>query len=301
VREIGRTAVRLARCAVDVETGPLSIPLGAPSTFGIPVGAARAVSFAELGFAQVHELKDRLGVTVNDVVLAICSGALRATLSEHEQESHHPLVAIVPVSVRGQSVAGDLGNRLSAMFVALANDLPRPLDRLRAIAAASASAKAQERTVGYGPMASAVTEALPPAVAQPLVRLGIRAGALRRLRAGNLMVSNVPGPDFPLFFAGMRMLSAHPLGPVVDGVALNITVQRYCDSLFVGVNACSSVVPNLPALTRSMVDELGRLLEAAGGDGVAAGSRGTGLRLPWADPAHAAHRRSMIAPAGKAG
>ncbi len=75
--EIGRTVVRLARCAADERLGPVSIPLGAPDTFESPVGARRAVSFAELDMAEVRELKTRFGSTINDVVLAICSGALR--------------------------------------------------------------------------------------------------------------------------------------------------------------------------------------------------------------------------------
>ena len=88
-------------------------------------------------------------------------------------------------------------------------------------------------------------------------------GVVRRLRAGNLMISNVPGPTFPLYFAGMRMEAVHPLGPVIDGVALNITVQSYLDSLFVGMNACATAVPDLPALARAMAKELDHLRRAA--------------------------------------
>ena len=105
-REVGRTAVRMARCAVDDRVGPLSIPLGAPATFETPVGARRAVSFAELDMAAVRALKDRYGSTINDVVLAVCSGALRAHLAAHDQEVDSPLVAVVPVSVRGDEHRG---------------------------------------------------------------------------------------------------------------------------------------------------------------------------------------------------
>jgi len=165
--------------------------------------------------------------------------------------------------VRSDSPDDDLGNRLSAMFVPLANDLSEPLDRLHSIAEASATAKAQERAIGYGPMASALSEAVPPVLARRVIQLGISLGALRRARAGNLMISNVHGPDFALYFAGMKMLAAYPLGPVVDGVALNITVQSYNDTLFVGLNACASAVPDLPALARSIAHELGHMTAAA--------------------------------------
>ena len=205
------------------------------------------------------------------MVLAVCSGALRTHLAEHDQDTDDPLVAVVPVSVRGVPDDEPVGNRLSAMFVPLSNDRDRPLDRLRAIVSTSASAKAQERAVGYGPMAAAVSEAFPPALVRPVIRLGLQWGALRRLRAGNLMISNVPGPDFPLYFAGMRMVAAYPLGPVIDGVALNITVQSYRDSLFVGINAGATAVPDLPALARSMVHELDHLTIAAAMDVYEAG------------------------------
>ena len=90
---------------------------------------------------------------------------------------------------------------------------------------------------------------------------------LRKLRPGNLMVANVPGPDFPLYFAGMELQAVYPLGPVIDGVALNVTVQSYRDSLFVGINACAAAVPDLPGLTRAMVDELSLLSRMAAGAG----------------------------------
>jgi WS/DGAT/MGAT family acyltransferase len=257
-REVGKTAVRLARHALDEATGPISIPLGAPATFETPVCAQRAVCFAELDMAQVRTLKDRYGSTVNDVVLAVCSGALRTHLAATGQESDSPLVAIVPVSVREEEHEM-AGNHLSAMFVPLSNDLQTPLERLRTVSEASTSAKGQERRVGFGPLATLLAEAMPPAIAKPVIQLGVRSGIMRKLRPGNLMVSNVPGPAFPLYFTGMELCGVYPLGPVVDGVALNITVQSYRDSLFVGINACATAVPELPTLADAMADELALL------------------------------------------
>jgi diacylglycerol O-acyltransferase len=260
-------AVRLARCAIDERLGPISIPVGAPDTFETPVGADRAVSFATLDLEQVRMLKTRFGSTINDVVLAVCSGALRAHLVAHGQDTESPLVAVVPVSVRGDTTGDKLGNHLSAMFVPLSNDKKTPLERLRTVTAASATSKGQERAVGYGPMATSLTDAVPPAVVKPMVQLGVRSGMLRKLRPGNLMISNVPGPDISLYFAGMELRAVYPFGPVIDGVALNITVQSYCESLFVGVNASASAVPDLPGLTQAMVDELSLLCRMAVGAG----------------------------------
>jgi hypothetical protein len=165
----------------------------------------------------------------------------------------------VPVSVREDGTEDAGGNFLSAMFVPLSNDCQTPLERLRTVKANSWTCKRQERAVGYGPMASLVTEAMPPALARPVVQFGVRTGMVRRLRAGNLMISNVPGPNFPLYFAGMRMEAVYPLGPVIDGVALNITVQTYEDSLYVGINSGAAVLPDLSGFARALVDELALL------------------------------------------
>ncbi len=292
-REVGRTSVRLARRAFDDDSGPVSIPLGAPSTFESPVGARRSVSFAELDMAPVRALRDRYGSTINDVVLAVCSGALRSHLAAHDQDTDSPLVAVVPVSVRGDADADAVGNQLSAMFVPLANDRQTPLERLRTVTAASDSCKGQERAIGFGPMAMLLADAVPPALAKPVIQLGVRSGILRRIRAGNLMVSNVPGPGFPLYFAGMELRAVHPLGPVVDGVALNITVQSYRESLFVGINACATAVPDLPGLARAMVDELSLLSRMAAGAGERRGAPTSRHGHP--SPAHL----TAVAPGGR--
>jgi len=287
-REVGRTAVRVARCVLDEQSGPLTVPVGAPSTFEeTAVRARRAVAFAQLAMADVMALKERFGSTVNDVVLAVCSGALRTHLSAQGREVGSPLVAVVPVSVRSEE-GDDAGNRLSAMFVPLANDRCTPLERLRAVTAASASCKGQEQAIGYGSMASLLAEAVPPAVARPVIQMGVRAGVLRKVRAGNLMVSNVPGPPFPLYFAGMEMDAVYPLGPVVDGVSLNVTVQSYRDSLFVGINACAASVPDPDGLAEAMPAELSLLCRMAAGTGPP--ERGAGAPVhgldgpppPWA-------------------
>jgi WS/DGAT/MGAT family acyltransferase len=283
-REVGRTTLRLAFHAADGGREAVTIPLGAPAHFATTaVTASRTVSFAEANLNEMLELKDRMGVTLNDVVLAACSGAMRTYLSDHDRENTDPMVAVVPVSVRAQSEQRALGNRLSAMFVPLASNRERPLERLHSVAVACGAAKDQERSVGFGAVASAVSDAVPPALAGPAMRLGAQLGAVRRLRPGNLLISNIPGPRFPLFFAGMQMEKVYPIGPVMDGVALNITVQSYRDSLFVGLNACPTVVPDGEALARAVVRELGQLRKAADEGGAfdeLAGTRAPRVKRP---------------------
>ncbi|HTU36381.1 MAG TPA: wax ester/triacylglycerol synthase family O-acyltransferase [Acidimicrobiales bacterium] len=288
-REIGRTAVRMARCAVDATTGPIAIPLGAPRVFETPITARREVRFAVLDLNEVRQLKDRFGSTINDVVLAVCSGALRSHLAANGRDPDTPLVAVVPVSVRPDQTDAT-GNQLSAMFVTLANDCKTPLERLRAVTEASASSKGQEHAVGYGPMAVRLAEAIPPAVAKPMIQLGVRSGIVRKARPGNLMISNVPGPDFPLYFAGMELRAVYPLGPVMDGVSpLNITVQSYLNSLFVGINASAKASPDLAGLAQAMEDELLLLSKMANGAGPPRSAAVRHRRTPQAG----GHRRAQ--------
>jgi WS/DGAT/MGAT family acyltransferase len=263
--EIGKATVRLARHAVTQGTASMSVPIGAPVQFDSPMKSSRTVAFVDLPLSDVRQLKEHAGVTLNDVVLAVCSGALRNYLGRRASQCVDPLVAVVPVSVRGLHESDAAGNRLSAMFVQLASDRKEPMDRLHGVADSSRSAKAQEQAVGYADLVAAVSEALPPPLTRAAFRLGAKMGALRRLRPGNLVVSNVPGPKFPLYFVGMRMVAAYPIGPVVNGVALNITVQNYLDSLFVGLNACPSAVPDMDELATLVRQELDDLVAASGG------------------------------------
>ena len=252
----------------------MTIPLGAPSTFEIPVGAARSVSFAKLSLRDVRSLKDQFGVTINDVVLAICSGALRSHLAEHEEEVDESLVAVVPISVRSELATkeswrtGSWPTRTWATGSRPCSSRWPTISRSRWTVCGPLPPPARQRRHRSGPSATGLW--LPPcprpcrrSLARPMIQLGIQVGALRRLRTGNLMISNVPGPNFSLYFAGMRMMAAYPLGPVVDGVALNITVQTYDNSMFIGINASANAVPDVDDLARSMVAELDRLTEAA--------------------------------------
>ena len=243
--------------------GAVSIPLGAPSTFETRVGAARSVAFAKLSLRHVRPLKEHFGVTINDVVLAICSGALRSHLADHEEETV------------GQSAGGrgaGFGPRDSGRRTTWATGSrpcssrwpttsPHPLDRLRAIAATSAPPRRRSGPSVTGRWRRRCPRPCPGA-GPTVIRLGIQVGALRRLRAGNLMISNVPGPNFPLYFAGMRMMAAYPLGPggrrrgaQHHGAELRRRRLRRHQRLRHGR-------ARLPGLARSIVDELGHLIEA---------------------------------------
>ena len=258
-REVGRTAVRIARCALDDASGPVSIPLGAPADLRVarrrPAGGRASPAGHGDGACAARTVTGPRSTTS---CWPSAPGALRAHLAAHGQDADSPLVAVVPVSVRRDD--GPTTRRATSSRPCSSRSPTTgktPLERLRTVTAASASCKGQERAVGYGPMATLVAEAIPPALAKPVIQLGVRSGILRKVRAGNLMISNVPGPGLPaLLRRAWSCARCYPLGPVMDGVALNITVQSYRDSLFVGINACAAAVPDLAGLARAMEDEL---------------------------------------------
>ena len=265
----GSVLARTARAALDLlrhnrrpETAPPPGPFAAPrSAYNAPVTARRDVSFAQIELDDVRRIKDAAGVTINDVVLAVCAAALRGHLEDHGGIPGQPLVAAVPVSVRTDDEGAMTSNHLSAMLVELGTTIDDPMARLDAIAASSRAAKTQHHVLGSDTF-SQLADVTPPAFIAALGALESRFNVLGRIPPlCNLIVSNFPGPRFPLFCAGARMVAAYPMGPLGLGTALNITVQSYLDTLWFGVVACPDVVPEPWTLAGGLTDavhELGK-------------------------------------------
>jgi diacylglycerol O-acyltransferase / wax synthase len=190
----------------------------------------------------------------------------------------------VPISVRTEDQRGTFGNKVSAMLVSLASTVADPVERLRAIAAGSGQAKAQDKVFGVQELAE-WAEVLSPAVVNRGARLASKLKLLERLPPlHNVIVSNFPGPPFPLFFSGARMVAAYPMGPVMDSAPLNITVQSYTGSLFFGLLACRDAVPDVWDLAGYLDDALNELSKAAV---TASGGRQAHAAAPQPGPTNA--------------
>jgi diacylglycerol O-acyltransferase len=257
-----RAALRLVRHNRRPETTPPPGPFAAPrSAYNAPVTARRHVSFAQIDLDDVRRIKDAAGVTINDVVLAVCAAALRGHLDDHGGVPGQPLVAAVPVSVRADEEGAMTSNHLSAMLVQLGTTIDEPMARLHAIAESSRAAKTQHQVLGPDTF-SQLADVTPPALLAATGALESRFNVLGRIPPlCNLIVSNFPGPPFPLYCAGARMVAAYPMGPLGLGTALNITVQSYLDTLWFGIVACPDVVPEpetLAAGIHDAVHELGK-------------------------------------------
>jgi WS/DGAT/MGAT family acyltransferase len=206
------------------------------------------VAYGRARLADVELVKSTFGTTVNDVVLAAASLSLRNYLEAHGDLPDRPLVAMVPVSVRTPEEAGTFDNRVSAFFVRLPVQLADPVDQLLATQAESRAAKQLHAGIG-GSLLGSLAELASPALFSKAMRLysGLKL-ANRHRPLQNLVISNVPGPPFPLYAAGARVEAAYPHGPVLEGAGMNITVMRYQDSLDFGVIACRENVPDVSAI-----------------------------------------------------
>lgn len=240
--------------------------LRAPRTpFNRPVGPHRRWAFCTVPLADVKEVKNAAGATVNDVVMALCAGALRRWLVDHDALPDGPLVAAVPVSVRTEAQKGQGGNRVSTMTAPLPTHLSDPAERLSQCHEAMRAAKDQHGALPAD-LLSDVTQFAMPALAGQAARMAARLRLVEWLSPFNLIISNVPGPNRPLFYAGARLLSYYPLSAIADGQGLNITVMSYGDGMHFGLIADRELVPDLDRLAGYLVDELDDLKKSVASD-----------------------------------
>ncbi len=258
----------LAQRLAGKDSGDLLSQTGlrAPVTpFNAPLSPHRRWAFTDLPLAEVKQLRgghDIEGLTVNDVVMALCAGALRRWLQLHDALPAVPLVAAVPVSVRTRDQKGTYGNRVSMMLAALPTNLSDPGDRLGAMHEAMREAKDQHGAISASLLADVSQFAL-PVLANQAWRLSARLRLFERVNPFNLIVSNVPGPRVPLYLAGAEVLAYYPVSALVDGQGLNITVMSYRDNLYFGLIACRDLVADLDVMAGYLRDELDVLTSAA--------------------------------------
>jgi diacylglycerol O-acyltransferase / wax synthase len=257
-------AVTLRRRNRRPEITPPPAPFAAPRT---PINGAisprRKFAFTQLPLDDVKMIKNALGGTVNDVVLALCSGALRTYLSDRGELPSDPLVAMVPISVRTEDLKGAMGNQVSQMLVSLATSVEDPVERLHTISQGTVGAKEQEKAIGAETLMN-WAEFAAPAVAARAARLYSNMKLADRHRPlFNVTISNVPGPNFPLYSAGSRMVAMYPMGPIADGGGLNMTVMSYMGTMFFGLVACRDTVPDVWDIARALESSLEELRKAA--------------------------------------
>jgi WS/DGAT/MGAT family acyltransferase len=225
-----------------------------------PITAERTIAFSRITQDEVRTIRKRFDTTANEVLLAICAGALRGYLEQHGALPDAPLVAACPLAVRNRTRGG---NRISAMLTSLATQLDDPLDRLAAIRATTRGAKAEHDQLG-GDMIASWAELAFPGVFRTAARLYSKYRvAAKHPPLYNVAISNVPGPRKPLYFAGARLVAAYPLGPIAEGAGLNITILTYGEQIDFGLVAARALVPDLADIARRLREASAELLQLA--------------------------------------
>jgi WS/DGAT/MGAT family acyltransferase len=236
-------------------------PFAAPQTpFNASITADRNVAFAQLNLADVKKVKDHFGVKVNDVVMALVSGVLRTFLIQRDELPENTLVAMVPVSVHDRSDRPGR-NQVSGMFASLQTQIADPGERLRAISEANVIAKDHSSAIG-ATLLQDWSQFAGPAVFGVAMRVYARTRLTESRPVHNLVVSNVPGPQIPLYFLGAEVEAMYPLGPIFHGAGLNITVMSLNGKLNVGLISCPELLPDLWDMADGFVTGMAELLAA---------------------------------------
>ena len=227
-----------------------------------PITAHRRCAFGAIPLATVKAVKKAAGVTVNDVVIAVSAGAVRRWMLERDRLPTRSLQAMIPISIRTQEEGDVLGNKVSAMIAPIGTQIADPLERLEFVHKTMHVAKETHQATP-ATLLQDFAQFAPPAIAARAARLIFRNGRAGRVTPFNLVISNIPGPHFPLYLAGAQLEGHYPVSTIVDGAALNITLHSYMGQLCFGLIGDLELVPdvwNILDLIRSELDELEALL-----------------------------------------
>jgi diacylglycerol O-acyltransferase / wax synthase len=258
IAALGPSTVKLARAAFFEQQ--LTLPFGAPRTMlNVKIGGARRCAAQSWSVDRIKSVKRAAGVTLNDVVLAMCSGALRYYLLEHNALPDTPLVAMVPVSLRSEEEADTGGNLVGAILCNLATDTDDPAQRLETV---SESMRSNKKVFSELPRFQAL--ALSVLNTSSLALAAVPGWVASTPPPFNLVISNVPGPHEQMYCGGARLDGNYPLSSVLDGQALNITLVSNADNLDFGLVGCRRSVPHLQRLLAHLESSLKDLERAVG-------------------------------------
>jgi WS/DGAT/MGAT family acyltransferase len=242
----------------------MPVPFTAPRTsLNGTITGHRSVAYTSVSLDDVKKVKNAFGVTVNDVVLAMCAGALRKFLADRGELPDDPLVATVPVSVHERTERDHGANKVSAFFASLPTHLADPAARVFMLAENNRLAKDHHYTIDADMLQDWAQFS-----GATMLGLAVRAYSALRLAekhrvVQNLVISNVPGPPMPLYLLGARITGLYPLGPVFHGAGLNMTVLSNAGKVDIGLLGAWELVPDLWPLAAAMPAALHELLAAA--------------------------------------
>jgi diacylglycerol O-acyltransferase / wax synthase len=231
------------------------------TSFNTRISPHRRFAFGQLDLDRVKAVKTAYGVTVNDVIVAICAGAVRRWLKDHQELPVSPLVAQIPVSVRTTEQAGTYGNRILMLSAPLFTDILDPVERLRRTSEELSVMKDRHRALP-AQLLQDVNHFVPPALFSRAARATFKLSTTVGRPQWNVVVSNVPGPQFPLYCAGARLVAHYPVSVITDGLGLNITAMSYDGHVDVGIITDRDQMPDVWRLITWLDDSLAELEKA---------------------------------------
>ena len=254
-----RAAAKVKDKGVEAPPIPMTAP---PTSINHTITGQRIWNTALLELDRVKAIRKITGCTLNDVVLAICAGALRRYFDEKGELPDKPLIAMVPVSTRSEDERGKMGNKVSAMFLDMATDVADPVERLKVIQQHTQGGKAFEKAGATRAFVD-LWDFVPFGLANRVLRLysRFRVSELHN-PVFNCVITNVPGPQMDMYMAGHKLLASMGMAPLVDGMGLLITVLSYNGVLSISPTSSPSVMPDLDQFTRYLRESANEL-EAA--------------------------------------
>ena len=235
-----------AKFAAGLAKGDLNRVTNIPRTrFNTNVSPHRVFTAVQFELDHVKAIKSSIeGVTVNDVAIAICGGALRKYLSAKKELPARSLAAMAPINIRTKDKLGSAGNQVSQMTVRVCSDVEDPIERLLAVHHGTQQAKELTNAIGAKSMTD-YAQFIPSTLSASAARIASRIGlANRGTPVYNCVITNVPGPQVPLYFTGAKMLSSFGMGPPIDGTGLFQAIGSYCGTFNIAVCACREMMPD---------------------------------------------------------
>jgi WS/DGAT/MGAT family acyltransferase len=254
----------LARLGIGLSAGKLKRVGAVPRTrFNGQVSPHRVFDGRSFKLADIRAIKNAVeGATVNDAVIAIVGGALRKYLESKHELPKDSLIAMAPISVRSPGQQKSAGNQVSAMSVAVRSDIADPLERLVAVFESTTNSKEMTNAIGASTLTD-YSQFIPSTVAGLAARLYTNLGLANRITPiFNTVITNIPGPQVPLYMTGARLVTQFGLGPILDGMGIIHPVFSYCGEITISFTSCREMIPD-PAFYAECIQESFEELKAA--------------------------------------
>jgi WS/DGAT/MGAT family acyltransferase len=250
-----RRLVRAGEAAVAMGNVLWQVRATRESSLNVPIGTTRRFTSVSIDLAAVTQIRQALGGTVNDTMLALTTGALRRLLTQRDEPLERPLRAQVPVNTRGDDHTSP-GNQVSSLFVDLPIGEPDDRRRYERTRAATEALKSGTRALGASTI-FAIAQPVPPVLTARIAEMLVAA------RLFNITITNIPGPQFPLYALGARVRGILPLVPLAADHALALAMFSYDGKVFFGINADRAAMPDLDVVQSALLDEFSALLSLA--------------------------------------